>query len=193
MVDKLIGIDKTPDKRYVFRICQMYAQKEASLKELKMVFNVRCAINKYLTSDIVDGKDLDTLFLENKKGNFRSMWYNSEDSFAVWKSTIIYEDKYVTINKPNTFEESHSIGNPMWCFCYKYDKWIQHNNIEHETIYFVHGTMLPSVWEYNAVCVLQNGDRLVIDKNHHNLSRKNGELSYYLNELGKVALPSISL
>ena len=183
LVKQLADVDRTPDKRYLYRICQMFANKEASITELKSIFIERAAICQYLTNDEVDGKDIYSLALDNDKGSFRKGLYSTDEQLSDWRKTVVYEDEFTTVNKPSSFEESRNIGNPQWCFCYKNDKWIQHNEIERETIYFVHSLKAPKKWEYNAVCVLPNGDKKVIDGNHDPLSRRNGELFGYLREI----------
>ena len=192
LAERLADIDRTPDKRYLYRICQMYANKEANIKELKSIFVERAAIFQYLTNDEVDGKDIYSLALDNDKGSFRKGLYSTDEQLSDWRKTVVYEDEFTTVNKPSSFEESRNIGNPQWCFCYKYDKWIQHNEVERETIYFVHSVKVPQQWEYNAICVLPNGDRKVIDKNHDYLSRRNGELAGYLNMINGAAKALVS-
>jgi len=187
----LSDIDKTEDKRYLKRIRELYYNEETPIRILRSVFNERCAINQYLTNDDVEGKDLDTLFFENKKGTFRKRWYYFDEAFQSWKSTIIYEDEYTTINKPTSFEESRNIGNPQWCFCYKNDKWLQHNQEFKETIYFIHCVIQPEIWQYNAVCVLPNNGMKILDSNHRYLSR-NGEIDGYLYTLGEKAVSVIN-
>lgn len=189
---QLADIDRTPDKRYLYRICQMYVNHEATIKELKSLFIERAAIFQYLTNDDVDGKDIHELSLENEKGSFRKGLYSTDEQLLDWRNTVVYEDEFTTVNKPSTFQESRSIGYPQWCFCYNNDKWIQHNEIEHETIYFVHSVTAPKQWEYNAVCVLPNGDKKVIDYNHEYLSRQNGELFGYLREINNATKVLIS-
>ncbi|MBR3065572.1 MAG: hypothetical protein IKG90_08025 [Bacteroidales bacterium] len=189
---QLADIDRTPDKRYLYRICQMYVNHEATIKELKSLFIERAAIFQYLTNDDVDGKDIHELSLENEKGSFRKGLYSTDEQLLDWRNTVVYEDEFTTVNKPSTFQESRSIGYPQWCFCYNNDKWIQHNEIEHETIYFVHSVTVPKQWEYNAVCVLPNGDKKVIDYNHEYLSRQNGELFGYLREINNATKVLIS-
>jgi len=183
----LLEIDKTEDRRYLKRICELYYNEETPIEVLRSVFNERCAINQYLINDDVEGKDLDTLFFENRKGTFRKRWYNFDEAFQLWKTTIVYEDEYTTINKPSSFEESRNVGNPQWCFCYKNDKWLQHNQDFKETIYFVHCVTQPEIWQYNAVCVLPNNGMKILDSNHRYLSR-NGEIDGYLHTLGKKAV-----
>lgn len=192
LAERLADIDRTPDKRYLYRICQMYANKEANIKELKSIFVERAAIFQFLTNDDVDGKDIYSLSLDNDKGSFRKGLYSTDEQLSDWRKTVVYEDEFTTVNKPSSFEESRNIGNPQWRFCYKYDKWIQHNEVERETIYFVHSVKVPQQWEYNAICVLPNGDRKVIDKNHDYLSRRNGELVGYPNMINGAAKALVS-
>ena len=160
----------------------MYANNEATIDELVSVFHERAAINSYLTTDDVEGKDIMTLSLENDKGSFRKRWYFTKEQLSSWENTIIYEDEFTTVNKPTSFEESKNIGNPIWCFCYNEDWWKQHTDFDKETIYFVH-SLLQDELNYCAACVLPNGDIKVLDKNHHWLSRNNGELYMYLYQI----------
>ena len=182
-LEKKLGyIDITPNKKYLYRICQMYDNNEATIDELVSVFHERAAINSYLTTDDVEGKDIITLSLENDKGSFRKRWYFTKEQLSSWENTIIYEDEFTTVNKPTSFEESKNIGNPIWCFCYNEDWWKQHTDFDKETIYFVH-SLLQDELNYCAACVLPNGDIKVLDKNHHWLSRNNGELYMYLYQI----------
>lgn len=186
IVDKLLYIDCTSDKRYIYWICELYKNEEADENQLYNVFNERYAIVDYLSEDNVNGKDIFELANENAKGAFRKRWYSTPQQFDDFKKTIIYEDETTTINKPTSFTESQNVGNPIWCFCYKQDKWDQHNQIDNETIYFVHSAIVSDDWQYNAVCVRTNGDRLILDGQHNYLSRRNGEVDLYLSQIGGV-------
>ena len=188
LVFKFIDIDLTSDKRYIYRMCEMLANKEANEREIKSVFSNRCEINELLSSDDVDGRSLMQLIKDNAKGNFRRRWYWYKEAKDDWKRTIIYEDENTTINKPSTFIESRNVGSSIWCFCNNEYKWEQHNfGDEPETIYFVHSLSVKKELEYCAVCVRTNGDKLIIDGLHNYLSRQNGAHSGYLSSIGSKA------
>lgn len=183
-IEKLLfEIDSTEDKRYLNRIRELY-NEGVDINILKNVFNERYAILKYLSEDNIEGKDVYEIANENVKGTFRRKWYTTDEQLSDFKNTIIYEDSTTTINKPSNFKQSQNIGNPIWCFCHKQDKWIQHNIIDKETIYFVHNVCVPDKWAYNAICVKTNGDKWVLDGQHTYLSRKQGELQFYFSHIG---------
>ena len=120
-LNELMEIDKTEDKHFLPKIIELH-REGVDLKTLESIFFQRYAIESWLRDTNMDDKDPIELRKDNTKGVFRQNQYKLDGVKELWLSSVIYEDNDVTINRPESFQVSRTIGYPIWCYSYNQNR-----------------------------------------------------------------------
>lgn len=103
------------------------------------------------------------------------------------RQTLSYKGNGVCIFKPNNFEESSVVGEPICCFAFSQGRWEEHYNEYQESIYYVYDALREgTIEDFVAITVRPSGKALVLDKEHNWWS--SSQSNQFIKGLGEGAL-----
>jgi hypothetical protein len=157
--------------------------------EATMIYNIMSqyvALKPYCRALDAEKGDYIEFIKAIKIATFLKAKFSNNESLSVMYKTLIYEDNNVCIFKPNNFQESSIIGEPICCFSYSEGRWNEHYHGYEEAIYYVFDVMRENTKDdFVAITVRPSGRALVLDKEHNWWTAKDS--IRFIQSLGKGA------
>lgn len=115
-----------------------------------------------------DNVDYFGILKEISVARFLKAKFNDETKISIMRQTLSYRGNGVCIFKPNNFEESSVVGEPICCFAFSQGRWEEHYNEYQESIYYVYDALREgTIEDFVAITVRPSGKALVLDKEHN--------------------------
>lgn len=134
-----------------------------------------------------DNVDYFGIIKEISVARFLKAKFNDETKISIMRQTLSYKGNGVCIFKPNNFEESSVVGEPIFCFAFSQGRWGEHYNEYQESIYYVYDALREGTTEdFVAITVRPSGKALVLDKKHNCWS--SSQSNQFIKGLGEGAL-----
>ncbi len=134
-----------------------------------------------------DNVDYFGILKEISVARFLKAKFNDETKISIMRQTLSYRGNGVCIFKPNNFEESSVVGEPICCFAFSQGRWEEHYNEYQESIYYVYDALREgTIEDFVAITVRPSGKALVLDKEHNWWS--SSQSNQFIKGLGEGAL-----
>ena len=134
-----------------------------------------------------DNVDYFGILKEISVARFLKAKFNDETKISIMRQTLSYKGNGVCIFKPNNFEESSVVGEPICCFAFSQGRWEEHYNEYQESIYYVYDALREgTIEDFVAITVRPSGKALVLDKEHNWWS--SSQSNQFIKGLGEGAL-----
>ncbi len=134
-----------------------------------------------------DNVDYFGILKEISVARFLKAKFNDETKISIMRQTLSYRGNGVCIFKPNNFEESSVVGEPICCFAFSQGRWEEHYNEYQESIYYVYDALREgTIEDFVAITVRPSGKALVLDKKHNWWS--SSQSNQFIKGLGEGAL-----